>query len=132
MKTIKKDYEEFYMDENGNCWSKDKFTEEEAIEKSKTLINCFHCLNCENGNECHYCVECLDCDNCYKCVNCKNCKNCVKCIKCKDCENCRNCKNCVKCNDCHSCDNLTYKNYFINNNYEFDYEYADWNEEDYD
>ena len=105
MEEIVKLVEGVWIDKNGNAWNCEIFTKEEAIKNSKSLERCFNCYNC---------------------------KNCVKCIKCKDCENCRNCKNCVKCNDCHSCDNLTYKNYFINNNYEFDYEYADWNEEDYD
>lgn len=69
-----------------NKWSTKKYTEEQAIKASKTLINCKRCIDCED------CEDCLACKSCINCVDCDLCENC---ISCEDCVECYNCKNCV-------------------------------------
>lgn len=53
-----------------NKWNKEDYTEEQAIELSKTLINCENCVDCG---------DCRDCSDCYYCMGCKNCKKCDFC-----------------------------------------------------
>lgn len=108
MEEIVKLVEGVWIDKNGNAWNCEIFTKEEAIENSKSLESCFNCYNC------------------------KNCTECIKCSNCNNCENCTNCNNCDNCRYCNSCDNLIRKSYYIDNDYNFEYEYDDWNEEDYD
>lgn len=71
-----------WIDENDNKWDSDCYTEEEALQNSLSLDNCYDCLNCSN---------CQDCVNCFYCANCQDC------IDCKFCENCRSCQECKKC-----------------------------------
>ena len=77
----------FWVDKNGNRWSIFYKTEEEAIELSKTLINCNDCKNCKNCKECTDCEDCEYCEGCYDCRNCTNCKKSNNCIDCENCEN---------------------------------------------
>lgn len=58
-------------DKNNNSWNLENFsTIEEAIEISKTLVNCKNCVDCIN------CDECVDCENCEYCLNCWHCSDC--------------------------------------------------------
>lgn len=38
----------FWVDKNNNCWDSLIYTQEEALEHSKSLVNCRDCVNCEN------------------------------------------------------------------------------------
>ncbi len=69
------------FDKNNNSWNLNKFTKDEAIKASKTLVDCFLCRDCVNCKDCWYCEECSDCINCRIC---RNCKNCVRCYKCEN------------------------------------------------
>ena len=60
--------EDYWIDSNNNKWYVGKYTREQAIKVSQTLINC---------------KDCIDCDFCKNCKNCKNCNECVN----KECEN---------------------------------------------
>ena len=46
---------------NGNYWSKDKYSYDEAVELSKTLVNCDNCLDCK---DCYGCLDCVFCKYC--------------------------------------------------------------------
>ena len=111
---------------DGNYWSKDTYTYEQAKILSETLVNCDNCLDCSDCvdcrdlKKCSNCSGCKGCFNCYKCidcVNCNDCKNselcddcnyCYHCIYCKYCELCDDCNNCYKCVDCKYCDKCQY------------------------
>ena len=69
---------------NGNYWSKDKYSYDEAVELSKTMVNCDNCLDCS---------DCVDCKKCVDCNSCDNCENCDGCIDCKYCEVYTDCVN---------------------------------------
>ena len=73
-----------WIDENNNSWNCFFYTEERAIELSKTLSNCSDCRNCS------------DCSDCSNCIGCSDCSNCSNCIYCSDCSNCRGCSDCSK------------------------------------
>lgn len=87
----------WWIDENNNRWDTCFYTEGEAENCSKTLINCADCDNCVNCVNCINCTDCTDCDNC---DNCQNCVDCVSCVRCCNCIRCRNCVNCDNCNEC--------------------------------
>lgn len=36
----------FWVDKNNNKWNSRYFSKEEALEASKSLINCTDCVNC--------------------------------------------------------------------------------------
>ena len=42
-------------DKNNNHWFLDKFTIEQSIKASKSLVDCFGCENCKNCNNCWHC-----------------------------------------------------------------------------
>jgi hypothetical protein len=64
-------YERYYIFENNNKFSKDKYTYERAIIADATLL---------------YCRDCIDCENCSGCSNCSNCTGCSNCSGLSDCE----------------------------------------------
>ena len=71
--------EDYWIDSNNNKWYFGKYTREQAIKVSQTLINCKDCIDC---------VDCINCINCFQCTYCENCINCdvsVGCIECKYC-----------------------------------------------
>ena len=67
----------FWVDKNNNCWDSLIYTQEEALEHSKSLVNCIDCVNCE---KCTNCKDCVNCENCVDCEECKNCKDYEKCF----------------------------------------------------
>lgn len=123
----------FYVDENGNKWDAIKFTEEEAVENSNSLINCRKCVNCKNLIGCYDCINCMNCKDCHDCRNCvicvscsrcscckkcNHCRSCYKCIKCYSCNvscNCKKCKKCNNCKKCKRCQNLNYEKSYVKN-----------------
>ena len=58
----------YYID--GNYFAKFKYTYENALEISKTLINCTDCVECEF---CEDCNNCFDCHYCYECEKLERC-----------------------------------------------------------
>lgn len=61
---------EYYVFDNNNCYSKDKFTYEQAKRSYGTLVNCENCIDCA------WCIGCVDCVFCSNCTNSKNLVNC--------------------------------------------------------
>jgi hypothetical protein len=53
-----------WVDENNNSWSADIETEESALKKSQSLINCSDCSDC---SDCRACSDCSDCRACSYC-----------------------------------------------------------------
>ena len=96
---------EYFIDKNGNKWSSQKYTREQAKKHSQNLVNCKDCIDCIG------CVDCYGCKDCIKCVVCRNCNNCIYCISCKSCDSCKICK---KSQECINCKN-TIKAYKLNN-----------------
>ena len=79
----------FLYDKNDNRWDLDIYASlDEALETSKSLVNCTNCTNCE------------DCTNCTNCESCGNCKECQNCKICEECNGCEDCISCTKCEDC--------------------------------
>ena len=72
----------FWVAQNGNKWSRELWSEDEAIRDSVTLQNCTNCTNCSD------CKNCSDCISCHGCENCKDCNSCILCKDCTDCEAC--------------------------------------------
>lgn len=63
MNKIKIDYIDFWIDESNNTWSFNRYTENQALNASRNMINCGNCKNCEN------CINCLECKECKKLKN---------------------------------------------------------------
>ena len=88
----------FLYDKNDNRWDLDIYASlDEALETSKSLVNCTNCTNCDdctNCTNCDNCIECEECEDCWHCFDCKGCRNCEDCKKCKDCFVCKNRVNC--------------------------------------
>jgi len=57
-----------WIDESDNSWNAKKYTKEQSIKYSETLVDC------------KYCIDCIDCEDCTNCINCKNCTYCTACI----------------------------------------------------
>ena len=103
----------FWTDANNNKWECEFFSEIEAEQLSKTLVNCENLVNCRNMANCNdctncgYCNDCTNCKGCSECKGCRDCKNCIGCRDCRDCNGCGycsfciNCKGCSECNSCH-------------------------------
>lgn len=89
----------YWIDSNGNRWSNVKYTKEEALEFSRTLINCSGCINCS------YCDDCRQCEDCHYCYCCKGSAKCKFCRDCKQCSECYHCSDCSHCSYCDMCDN---------------------------
>lgn len=104
----------YYVDENGNKWSENLFSEEKAIKFSETMVGCRECTDCEDCRDCSFCTNCTNCDycdycnNCVDCINCTSCINCVTCNACSDCDDCKECANCVLCGECRDCTHCRY------------------------
>ncbi|MGF6375035.1 TPP-dependent indolepyruvate ferredoxin oxidoreductase alpha subunit [Clostridiales Family XIII bacterium PM5-7] len=64
----------YWVDDRGNKWDSEYYSESEALFFSSTLINCENCTNC------------LNCINCFGCNGCTNCCNSKECIDNEDCE----------------------------------------------
>ena len=100
----------YWTDENNNRWDIEIYTEEQAENFSKSLVNCRNCYNCHdcrncrNCHDCRNCCDCCDCDYCYNCCYCRNCRCCNNCYNCCYCRNCRNCDYCHDCRNCRNCD----------------------------
>jgi hypothetical protein len=45
-----------WADENNNKWDCDKFTKTEAVELSKTILNCSDCFSCSDCCSCYVCL----------------------------------------------------------------------------
>ena len=71
-----KESDKYWIDGYKNKWSKERYTYDEALEYSKTLIDCSNCVNCLNCIDCHDCVDCIDCHICYQCNKCYHCTYC--------------------------------------------------------
>ena len=83
----------FLWDKNDNRWDLNIYASlDEALEASKSLVNCKNCINCDD------CTNCIYCENCDGCRDCKNCRNCVICQKCVWCDNCQEFQNHAHCN----------------------------------
>lgn len=96
----------FWVDTNKNAWDCESYTEVEAKQLSKTLINCKGMLNCCHCNSCRYCASCSycnDCKNCSRCSYCRSCECCHHCRECSECYNCTGCKFCIYCMSCSDC-----------------------------
>ena len=59
-----------WVDENNNSWNADFETEESALKKSQSLINCHNCSYCSG---CSYCSACSECSRCSECSGCSAC-----------------------------------------------------------
>lgn len=73
----------YWMDSNGNGWSKDMYTKKQAEQYSYTLVNCTGCIDCFDCENCEDCEGCEDCVNCYGCIYCTDCEYCMNVIRCK-------------------------------------------------
>lgn len=87
MRKIVRDYIDFWVDESKNIWSCNRYTEDQALNASRNMINCGNCINCWD------CINCYSCENLKECVNCTYCENCEKCINCLSCKECKELKN---------------------------------------
>ncbi|MGI7118565.1 hypothetical protein ACNGEM_08215 [Campylobacter coli] len=83
----------YYVDSNNNKWNACRYTEEQAIKVSNSLIDCYDCVDCEN------CFECIDCKDCEDCIDCKDCEDCIRCEFCSNCDFCIDCAECEYCSD---------------------------------
>lgn len=63
---------------DGNKWSKNRYSLEEAYNYSKTLKECVNCIDCI---ECSYCTNCINCEKCVLCFNCEDCNDCKYCVE---------------------------------------------------
>ncbi len=60
----------FWCDKCNNSWNVEKYSELEATELAKTLVNCNGCMDCS------FCVGCSSCKECSFCTDCSSCENC--------------------------------------------------------
>lgn len=90
----------FYMDSRMNKWDSSLFTEERAVDASRSLVDCYDCVNCQDCKNCTLCIRCNTCEYCTGCIECKLCSHCEGCL---DCFDCRQCKECIDCNRCEAC-----------------------------
>ena len=75
--------ENYWVDHNKNKWNCASYSEDKAIELSKTLVNCHSCMDC---SACSYCISC------HSCRDCSACRSCSVCISCSYCSYCRSFK----------------------------------------
>ena len=80
----------YWMDENGNYWNATTTTGKQAVEYSKSLVNCKGCKDCKGCTSCVYCNECRACIDC---VNCNYTNRCIHCFCCDDCCRSIDCEN---------------------------------------
>ena len=82
----------FWVDSNNNKWNTDKYSKDEALQLSKSLINCSNCRDCYN---CSICRDCRGCSYCHYCRDCRDCSDCLDCLDCSYCSNCSSCSFCL-------------------------------------
>ena len=56
-----------WVDENNNTWNAETETEESALKKSQSLINCSYCSDCSRCSDCSHCLYCSRCLGCSDC-----------------------------------------------------------------
>jgi len=61
-----------WVDDNGNKWDTEYFSEAKAKKLSKGLINCNNCINCTDCIGCEDCIDCVACEDCKECKFCKD------------------------------------------------------------
>lgn len=94
----------YFVDGSGNRWKKtETFSAVDALEASKTLINCKNCTNCSRCSSCKECINCMMCEDCNYCRDCAVCK---RCYNCEDCFNCDRCRICCNCENLKKCSHL--------------------------
>jgi len=105
----------YWIDENNNKWSRVKYTHEEAIKLSGSMISCINCIDsdsCNFCNSCNFCDSCNSCNSCNSCYSCNSCNSCDSCNFCNFCDSCNSCNSCNFCNSCNSCNSCNFcKNY---------------------
>ena len=74
-----------WVDENNNTWNAETETEESALKKSQSLINCSYCSDCSRCSDCSDCLGCSYCSDCSRCSDCSHCLYCSRCLGCSDC-----------------------------------------------
>jgi len=87
---------DYWEGKNGNKWSTELYTKEQAIAAEKTLVNCKYMVNC---SYCFDCSDCYDCSGCSSCSRCSRCSNSSGCSGCSDCSGCSGCSG-FKSNPC--------------------------------
>ena len=86
----------YWVDKYENKWSTDKFTEEEAIIASASLLECSLCIDCRCCSYRTNCIRCNSCSNCLQCIDCVCSKDLKFCERCTMCYNCEYCIECIK------------------------------------
>jgi hypothetical protein len=81
------EFDDYWIDQNGNKWSVHIYSREYALKLSKSLSCCVDCVNCTS---CSFCIGCENCVNCSQCVDCRGCENCTHCDSCSNCYNLSN------------------------------------------
>jgi len=71
----------YWVDENNNKWNEANCSEEQAIENSKSLINCSHC---SDSSDLFYCSYCFNCSDLFHCSDCSYSSNLSHCSRCSD------------------------------------------------
>ncbi len=99
--------EGYWIDGNGNMWSKMRYSKEDALKMSRTLKDCRGCINCSYCDDCKQCEDCHYCHGCEGSTLCKFCEGCVQCSRCSYCNCCRYCHNCIRCANCYYCADVT-------------------------
>lgn len=84
-----------WVDDHGNTWSLQQYTERDAEAAASTLVGCERCHNCINCVDCQNCSNCCDCTGCTECINCKTCHNCCRCYRLTMCDDCCSCQDAV-------------------------------------
>jgi len=115
--------EKYYIDGNGNAWSKDKCLLTDAMVSSRTLDGCEDCIDCSQCEDCMDCVRCANCEHLRDCEDCNLCTDSQDCQKCRECESCNDCHDCNKCKRCEYSDNLKGVMFYFENE-------KDWNNEE--
>jgi hypothetical protein len=84
IETTMVEIDDYWVDQNGNKWSVDIYSREDAIKSSDSLSCCTDCINCRH---CSFCTGCENCVNCFQCIDCKKCESCTRCDSCYNCFN---------------------------------------------
>lgn len=91
----------YWIDDRGNRWARNIYTEERAQKLSEGMTECKECVNCE---DCFRCIGCIWCDDCRDRRTCDVCRSCETCQSCKDCMFCKDCSECLLCHGCEGCE----------------------------
>jgi hypothetical protein len=101
----------YWVDENNNKWNEANCSEEQAIENSKSLINCSHCSDSSDLFYCSYCFNCSDLFHCFNCSDLFHCSDCSYSSNLSHCSRCSyssNLSHCSYCSDCSYSSNLSH------------------------